>query len=214
MSENIHGISPEFLQMCQNHQHIVLYQADPLIMMVDNVFTAQECQEFIDFSHQFQYEVAPITVNSSQSQLRIDIRNNQRVIYDDIAFAQRIYDRVQSFLPQDLFEWVVTGLNERFRFYLYENGQTFKPHYDGNYEVNDWYSSQLTLLIYLSDDFTGGETIFYNKTKCLPIAKVKPKLGQILIFEHRQLHEGSPVLSGQKYVLRTDVMYKHPVFSQ
>ena len=32
-------------------------------------------------------------------------------------------------------------------------------------------------------------------------------MGQVLIFEHRQLHEGAPVLAGKKYVLRTDVMY-------
>ena len=96
-----------------------MYQADPLIMTVDGVFSPQQCQEFIDFSHQFDYEVAPITINSKegQTELRIDIRNNQRVIYDDVAFAERIYTQVKAFLPEDLFEWRVDGLNERFRFY-------------------------------------------------------------------------------------------------
>jgi len=28
-----------------------------------------------------------------------------------------------------------------------------------------------------------------------------------LVFIHRQLHEGAPVIQGRKYVLRTDVMY-------
>jgi predicted 2-oxoglutarate/Fe(II)-dependent dioxygenase YbiX len=37
--------------------------------------------------------------------------------------------------------WTLSGLNERFRFYRYENGETFKPHWDGIYEVNDWHSS-------------------------------------------------------------------------
>ena len=39
------------------------------------------------------------------------------------------------------------------------------------------------------------------------LACIQPKAGQILIFEHQQLHEGAPVLAGQKYVMRTDVMY-------
>ena len=43
------------------------------------------------------------------------------------------------------------------------------------------------------------------------VACIKPKQGQVLIFEHQQLHEGAPVLTGQKYVLRTDVMYRYPV---
>lgn len=185
-------------------------------MTVDDVFSLQQCQQFIDFSHQFEYEVAPITVNSKEglTQLRTDIRDNQRVIYDDAEFALRIFNQVKTYLPTPLFEWQVDGVNERFRFYLYENGQTFKPHFDGKYEVNDWHSSQLTLLIYLSEDFIGGETNFFNKTKHAPIFNIQPKIGQILIFEHRQLHSGAPVTQGQKYVLRTDVMYKHPIFDE
>lgn len=210
------GVNSGFLEKCQSNTHITLYQADPLIVTVDGVFSPQQCQEFIDFSHQFDYEVAPITINSKEgkSELRTDIRNNQRMIYDDVTFAQRIYAQVKAFLPEDLFEWRVDGLNERFRFYLYEDGQTFKPHFDGHYEVNDWHSSQLTLLIYLSEGFVGGETKFFNQTRHMPIFSIQPKMGQILIFEHRQLHSGAPVTTGQKYVLRTDVMYKHPVFSQ
>lgn len=120
-------------------------------------------------------------------------------------------------MPEQLNGWTLSGLNERFRFYRYENGETFRPHWDGIYEVNDWHSSQLTLLIYLSEDFTGGETVFYRDSGMLKpcketqIVSIQPKLGQILVFEHQQLHEGAPVLSGQKYVLRTDVMYKHPM---
>lgn len=185
-------------------------------MTVDNVFSEQKCIEFINFSHQFEYEVAPITIHSKEgiSELRTDIRNNQRVIYDDAQFAERIFQHIKKYLPEELFEWYVSGLNERFRFYLYEDGQTFKPHYDGNYEVNDWHSSQLTLLIYLSEDFEGGETKFFNQTRHMPTFNIQPKIGQILIFEHRQLHSGAPVLSGKKYLLRTDVMYKHTIFGR
>ncbi|WP_173910500.1 2OG-Fe(II) oxygenase [Acinetobacter sp. Marseille-Q1618] len=185
-------------------------------MTVDQVFTPNQCREFIDFSHQFNYEVAPITTNSKAGifELRTDIRNNQRVIYDDLQFAERIFQQVKQFLPEALFEWHVSGLNERFRFYLYEDGQTFKPHFDGNYAVNDWYSSQLTLLIYLSGNFEGGETKFFNQTHHVPTSTIQPKTGQILIFEPRQMHSGAPVFSGQKYVLRTDVMYKHAVFNR
>ena len=36
---------------------------------------------------------------------------------------------------------------------------------------------------------------------------VRPERGMALGFVHLQLHEGAPVVRGQKYVLRTDVMY-------
>lgn len=31
-----------------------------------------------------------------------------------------------------------------------------------------------------------------------------------LLFEHRVLHQGAPLLEGVKYVMRTDVMYRAP----
>lgn len=194
---------------------IKVWQADPLIMTVDNVFTADQCQQLIADSHQQAYHVAAITINRFQAEVRTEVRNNQRVIVDDHALAAHIFKQVKDYLPARLHGWDLAGLNERFRFYRYENGQTFKPHYDASYEVNRWHSSQLTLLIYLNDGFAGGETIFYHdsgmRKPCLEtqLACIQPKAGQILIFEHQQLHEGAPVLAGQKYVLRTDVMYAY-----
>lgn len=192
-----------------------IYQEQPLIMTVDNVFSHEECQQFIALSHQSDYSIAAISINRYQAEVRTEVRNNQRVIVDDVAFASQIFQRVKAHLPEQLNGWDLLGLNERFRFYLYEAGQTFKPHYDASYEVNDWHSSQLTLLVYLSEDYEGGETIFYTdsgmRKPCVETrsACIHPQVGQILIFEHQQLHEGAPVLSGKKYVLRTDVMYVH-----
>lgn len=193
------------------------YQDHPLIQTIDDVFSADECQAFIDLSHQHAYEVAHINVARGVSEVRTEVRNNQRVIYDSHELAAQIFARVKPHLPEWLHNWQLEGLNERFRFYLYEHGQTFKPHYDASYERDEWHSSQLTLLIYLNDGYEGGETIFYRQSgmrkPCVEtrLATITPKQGQILLFEHQQLHEGAPVISGQKYVLRTDVMYRYPL---
>jgi hypothetical protein len=61
-------------------------------------------------------------------------------------------------------------------------------------------------MVYLNDDFTGGETKFYLDNG-MPRLEVKPDRWMALVFVHRQLHEGAPVAQGRKYVLRTDVMY-------
>lgn len=188
-----------------------------LVETFDAVFTAEECQQFIDLSEQKGYEAATITLGRNHFELRTEVRNNDRVIYDDVQLAEQLFARLRDLLPAKLHGWDLIGLNERFRFYRYQSGQTFKPHWDGIYARSDWESSQLSLLIYLSADFVGGETIFYQDTAmrkpCLETrqAVVVPQQGQVLIFEHQQLHEGAPVPSGIKYVLRTDVMYKHPL---
>ena len=82
-------------------------------------------------------------------------------------------------------------------------GQQFKVHPDGHFKRNDDEVSMVTMLIYLNEDFIGGETEFVMPWKAIP-----PKTGKLLLFRHNQLHKGNPVPQGIKYVLRTDVMYK------
>lgn len=64
-------------------------------------------------------------------------------------------------------------------------------------------------MVYLNADVTGGDTKFYDENRKLRFA-VRPERGMALVFAHLQLHEGAPVSSGRKYVLRTDVMYTPP----
>ena len=56
-------------------------------------------------------------------------------------------------------------------------------------------------MIYLNEDMIGGETKFNHHS-------IKPATGKALIFKHELVHEGSKVIKGIKYVLRTDVMYR------
>ena len=58
-------------------------------------------------------------------------------------------------------------------------------------------------MIYLNAGFEGGSTDFYHTR---PLLKVVPERGTALVYAHRQLHAGTPVPHGRKYVLRTDVM--------
>jgi predicted 2-oxoglutarate/Fe(II)-dependent dioxygenase YbiX len=95
----------------------------------------------------------------------------------------------------------IRGLNERFRFYRYTEGQVFRWHHDGYFERDNGEQSVLTFLIYLNEDYLGGETNF-------EWTKVKGKTGMGLIFPHHLVHQGNAVLGdGVKYVIRTDVMY-------
>lgn len=92
-------------------------------------------------------------------------------------------------------------MNERFRFYRYRPGQRFRHHTDGVYLAANGDFSQFTLLVHLNDDFDGGETEFTRRT-------VDPERAAALVFHHQIEHAGAEVLSGVKYVLRTDVMYR------
>ena len=102
------------------------------------------------------------------------------------------------------------GLNERMRFLKYTPGNFFGPHRDLRYTRGPdageraGETSHVTVQLYLNDKFKGGTTRFLCGKRHYD---VKPRLGSALIFDHDLLHEGSKVVGGTKYSVRTDVMY-------
>eukprot|EP00928_Gymnodinium_smaydae_P003908 TRINITY_DN11380_c0_g2_i2.p2 TRINITY_DN11380_c0_g2~~TRINITY_DN11380_c0_g2_i2.p2 ORF type:complete len:116 (+),score=11.68 TRINITY_DN11380_c0_g2_i2:118-465(+) len=74
-----------------------------------------------------------------------------------------------------------------------------------------------TFMIYLNDDFEGGPTSFYNENQRRysrglsenQIYELRPEKGSCLVFNHCITHDGGELLQGKKYILRTEVMYRH-----
>jgi predicted 2-oxoglutarate/Fe(II)-dependent dioxygenase YbiX len=171
----------------------------------DDIFTVSgfcgdsECDGYIQLGESLGFGDAPINTFFGPGMAK-DVRNNSRVLLDDPGRAQLIWERARLYVPERLGGHRALGLNERFRFYRYDPGQTFRWHRDGYFQRSNGERSRLTFMIYLNDDFEGGETRFERAT-------VRPVKGMALFFDHPMLHEGAEVKRGRKYVLRTDVMY-------
>jgi prolyl 4-hydroxylase len=169
------------------------------ILTIPEVLSPAECSNHIARSEQIGYEAAPI-ITFQGARRDESVRNNERVVVDDDALGAFVWPRIRDHIPVFLDGRPVIGLNERFRYYRYRPGQKFALHRDGAFRRESGEESKLTCLLYLNDDFAGGETAVKDRV-------VAPKQGMALIFRHEFLHEGRPVLDGTKYVLRTDVMY-------
>lgn len=177
------------------------------LFVIHDFLSREECQRWIDDSEALGYGDAPITT-AVGFVMRKDVRDNERVIHDNLELAAAWWQRAKPFLPAEWSRWQIVGFNERFRFYRYDRGQKFAMHTDGYFERDNGERSHLTFMVYLNEEFDGGETVFHD---IRPRLRVKPRTGMALVFNHRRLHEGAPVISGRKYVLRTDVMYRRPV---
>lgn len=180
------------------------------IFVIHDFLTAEECAELIRRSEHLGYEPALIDEFVAPG-----VRNNDRVLVDDAALASDLFRRARPSLPVAMDDLALVGFNERFRFYRYGPGHRFKPHPDVAYNRLELCQvSHLTFMVYLNDPFEGGETRFFadmdNVTYGLPSRCVKPETGMALVFVHRIWHEAAEVRSGQKYVIRTDVMYGTP----
>ncbi len=170
------------------------------LFVIDNFLSDSECNDFIIWSEQRGYEEAKVQIDGQQVMMK-NIRNNSRITFSDEQLANRIWEKLRPFIVSNFENRTAIGLNELFRFYKYEPGQRFKRHRDGSYVRNETEASYYTLMIYLNHGFEGGETTFEEHT-------IVPKKGQALVFEHSLRHAGEPIISGLKYVLRTDIMYK------
>lgn len=133
--------------------------------------------------------------------------------------------------------WTAYGANERLSFLRYSPGMHHDRHCDQVFHragVKDD-KSFLTCQVYLSDAgeqvggtspsssaadakhehapvTAGGTTRFWGPPGTKYADKyvdVTPKAGRVLVFQQRLLwHSGQPVTAGQKFAMRTDLMYK------
>ncbi len=171
------------------------------VFLLLNVLSPEECDLFIRVTEGQGFESAPVTTGRGFMMIP-ELRNNGRVMVDDPLRAAWLWGRVWRYVDEHYGSFHAVGLNERFRYYRYEPGEYFKWHGDGAFIRSENERSLYTLLIYLNDDCEGGTTDFRGGLS------VKPVRGAALVFEHGLIHQGAEVISGKKYVMRSDVMYR------
>ena len=136
-----------------------------------------------------------------------DTRKSERCIVDSVPFVAVLEERLRPLLPPDFRSGKLKGMNERLRFLKYTAGDEFKPHIDGSYTADDGAISKITILIYLNADYTGAYTEFAGETTWIPVI---PETGMVVLQDQSLLHRVPPLLTGCKYVIRTEVMYYPP----
>ena len=151
------------------------------------------------------------------------IRKPRKKIYANANYSirksQQAWIKKNNNLVKKLFDYISNKFGiplenaEDLQIVRYLPGNYYNPHHDSCCEVNEncydfikrGGQRILTVLIYLNNEFTDGETFFPKLNK-----KFKPKTGDGLIFypvakntnkcHPLALHAGLPVTSGEKYV--------------
>ncbi|MCF6441823.1 2OG-Fe(II) oxygenase [Pseudoalteromonas luteoviolacea] len=178
-----------------------LCRLDENIFTVHAFLSERECRELIVQSELSGYRNADVQVGVSRSYLS-NIRNNHRVNWISESLAEQLWKKLSHMTMPNIEGKRAIGLSPHFRFYRYTPGQKFNMHKDGRQSVSGGVT-MMTLLVYLNDDYEGGCTQFRQSN-----LEVHAAIGKSLIFEHHLWHKGNEVLTGVKYVLRTDIVYQ------
>jgi len=168
------------------------------IWEIENVLSGEECDEIIQYcvSHNMQNS----EVVGENGNRVIDTQRKSKTIwieYTDHSVAMKMANKSAALTNYP------RNHQEKLQVVCYATGGKFDAHYDNDYNT-EVSTRCATLLVYLNDDFEGGETEFVK----IGIT-MKPKKGKGVLFwslddTHRLLdnsmHRANPVSSGKKWI--------------
>ncbi|AGF85712.1 hypothetical protein QJ854_gp070 [Moumouvirus goulette] len=208
------------------HKKIILdLDTSQELIVIDNLLSKNECEQIINDTQNLH--------KSLNNEFLSKDRDAKRLLNINEIMSKILYNRIKHInFGNDLKPfgfgtggiWKFSSINPCFRHSYYEgpcNG--FAPHRDSSYIKDENNRSILTLLIYLNDDFIGGDTTFIKSKNERKIGDIvneelfggfeeifdnKIKQGSAIIFNHDIIHCGKPIISGTKYIIRSDLVFK------
>jgi hypothetical protein len=193
---------------------------DPGCYVLQSLMSPRECRRLIAAAEAVGFTHAGLAVGDDTYRVNLAVRNNLRVVFDAQELAAGLWERMRPQVPTHHEGAPIVGLNWRFRVYRYDPGQRFFPHVDVRTTLPVGETRE-SLVIYLNDEFLGGNTCFYElkdrgsrrgegrgrKFDNRVQFSLRPGPGDAVAFDHLRLHEGAEVTEGAKYAVRSDLIY-------
>lgn len=176
---------------------IVARLEEPLIVVLGNVLSNEECDELIRLSKD-KMKRSKIGTTREVNEQRTS--SSSFIEESENAIVTRVEKRISSIMN------IPIDHGEGLQILQYTPGQEYKAHYDFFSSTSKVANNNRisTLVMYLNDVEEGGETFFPKLN-----FSVTPKKGMAVYFEYfysdqnlneLTLHGGAPVIAGEKWV--------------
>lgn len=177
------------------------------ILEFDDFLTPGECDSLIQTAKEKGLFTSTINNDKGQQIVDFDIRKSNQTWLkdDDSCVVKKVSERLQQYVPLPLEH------QEDMQVVKYDATDFYRRHYDTPYQseaikhFNRFCGPRVaTFLIYLNDDFQGGETDFILAGKT-----VVPKKGKAILFYNldinltlipESIHVGKEILQGEKWI--------------
>ena len=191
--------------------NVTMYSADPILYVVNNFLSNDECEAFIEAANG---KLKPSTVISPDKHIQHESRTSENcwIEHDANEIVHEVSKRFSILVQMPIRN------AEQYQLVYYKRGTEYKPHFDSfDFETEDgkknWEPGgqrMITVIAYLNDVKEGGETGFPELGINVP-----PKKGDALVFHNtlqedaaayprinpRSLHGGMPVINGEKWMV-------------
>lgn len=164
----------------------MLFKKKAEIIIVDNFISQSDIEYILDFLKKNKFARARQSENGRNN---FEFFTNKEDIYSKVYDSNKINSR----------NFKLKSKPDILEFYCYQTGDFLTAHSDQPSSFGADVNSNYTAIIYLNEDFIGGETYFCDKNK-----SIEPKSGRLLLFQHHLRHEGREVELGTKYIFRSN----------
>lgn len=229
-----HSLLPQPQQLEAPHASSLLpLSLGRCVVVLEGLCSTEECICIAD-------NVEKLSFQSLTGMYPPQIRQGDRLLVSDPDLAATLFGRLQLAMAaspelQEVLlaatpfgfglgpysSWRPVDVNDGMRICRYSTatGDGFTHHYDSQYCPSQLQRSVFSILIYLTDESTGGDTVFYHHSGECPgdpepsslegytEERVSPKMGRAVLFPHDTLHAGLQPKAGQKVLIRTDLIY-------
>jgi prolyl 4-hydroxylase len=168
------------------------------VLEIYDILTEKECQNAIDLAERTGLNIDTKFTRSSENGYKIENKSGLFTRDSDPVYEK--ISKITSILSKIPIEEQEPAMVAK-----YIPGGRISPHFDPCSPGSAGCSKRkVTHLIYLNDNFEGGETHFVNLN-----LKIKPETGKSILFWNHDdngdlfevsLHQGMPVKNGMKYI--------------
>ena len=192
--------------------NVTMYSADPILYVVNDFLSNDECDAFIEAS---EGKLQPSTVISPDKHIQHESRTSENCWIEHNAndIVHEVSKRFSILVQMPIRN------AEQYQLVYYKEGAQYKPHFDSfDYETEDgkknWEPGgqrMITVIAYLNDVEEGGGTGFPELD-----LTIQPKKVDAVVFHNtllndasathpkinpRSLHGGMPVIKGEKWMV-------------
>ena len=177
----------------------------PVVVVLDNLLSSEECDEMVNLAIKKKMSRS-VVIDSQTGNLSVNAARTSSGTFFRLNETELI-TRLERRIAEVMNCPIQNG--EELQILKYEIGEEYKPHFDylsAGHKVHLVKGGQRisTLIMYLNDVVSGGETIFPEIG-----LSIVPKKGSAVYFEYCNslgqvdpltLHGGSPVIQGEKWI--------------